>query len=406
MFIFTDILFSCGFSYIAVNLGALIMVKVIFAVYGTSIAGGNRAIFEVANRLSGRGYNVMIIALGGDHSWFNVKVPVHYVKAPSFIRLAKPLIRIYKLLKYGTVSVGVANYFDVDGFARLLGFRADLVRALAEELNEFRADVAIATFYPSALSVWLSNANKKLYFVQDSPELVREVDDEYGLRFIGLTFLLPFHFLANSTYTKNFILSYNKDAKVTVTGVGVDTNIFHSRCTKVVDPRGKPIIMAIIRRARLKGGDIALKALNIINKEIPIHAILVSEGNAVEQFFREAKPEFTYTLFKDVNYETMAKLYSSADAFIFTSYKESFGLPPLEAMACGVPVVTTDCGGIRDYAVDGYNALIVPPGDPKAVADTMLKILREKLIEHGIETAKQRIWDKVVDKFEQAIKEV
>jgi glycosyltransferase involved in cell wall biosynthesis len=80
-------------------------------------------------------------------------------------------------------------------------------------------------------------------------------------------------------------------------------------------------------------------------------------------------------------------------------------------MACGVPVVTTDCGGIRDYAVDGYNALIVPPGDPKAVADAVLKILkndklREKLIEHGIETAKQWTWDKVVDKFEQAIKEV
>ena len=89
---------------------------------------------------------------------------------------------------------------------------------------------------------------------------------------------------------------------------------------------------------------------------------------------------------------------------------ESFGLPPLEAMACGVPVVTTDCGGIRDYAVDGYNALIVPPGDPEAVADAVLKILRddkfrERLVEHGIETAKQRSWDKVVDKFERAIRE-
>ena len=198
---------------------------------------------------------------------------------------------------------------------------------------------------------------------------------------------------------------------MTVTGVGVDTTTFYPRRAKAVDSRGKPIIMAIIRRARLKGGNIALKALNIINKEIPIHAILVSEGNAVEQFFREAKPEFTYTLFKDVNSEMIAKLYSTTNIFIFTSYKESFGLPPLEAMACGVPVVTTDCGGIRDYAVDGYNALIVPPGDPKAVADAVLKILkddklREKLIERGIETAKQWTWDKVVDKFEQAIKEV
>jgi glycosyltransferase involved in cell wall biosynthesis len=385
------------------------MMKIIIAVYGTSIAGGNRAIFEVANRLSSRGYDARIVALGGDHSWFNVKIPVYYVKAPRFIRLAKPLIRIYKLLKYGTTNVGIANYFDVDGFARLLGFRADLVRALAEELNEFEADVAIATFYPSALSVWLSNSNKKLYFVQDIPELVRETDGEYGLRLFKLTLLLPFRFLANSIYTKNFILSYNKDAKVTVTGVGVDTTIFYPRHTKAVDSRGKPAIMAIIRRAKFKGGNIALKALNIINNEMSIYAILVSEGNAVEQLFREVKPEYSYIVFKDVGGETIAKLYSSADVFIFTSYKESFGLPPLEAMASGVPVVTTDCGGIRDYAVDGYNALVIQPGDPNAVAEAVLKILkddklREKLIEHGIQTAKQWTWEKVVDKFEQAIK--
>jgi len=386
------------------------MMGIVFALYGTDIAGGTRAVFEVANRLSDRGYNVRVVALGGDHSWFNVKVPVHYVEAPMFIRLARPLIRMYRLLKCRTIKVSVVDYFDVDRFARLLGFRANLVRALVEGLNGFRADVAIATWYPTALSVWLSNASKKFYFVQDFPELVHEADGEYGLRLFELTLLLPFHFLANSTYTKNLILSYNKNAKVTVTGVGVDTNIFYPRHTKVVDSQGKPVIMAIIRGAKFKGGDIALKALNIINREVPIHAILVSEGNAVKKLFEEVKPEFTYTIFKHVDDETLAKLYSSADVFIFTSYKEGFGLPPLEAMACGTPVVITDCGGIRDYAVDGYNALIVPPGDPKAVADATLKMLRddklrERLIEHGIETAKQWTWDKVVDKFEQAIRE-
>jgi glycosyltransferase involved in cell wall biosynthesis len=60
--------------------------------------------------------------------------------------------------------------------------------------------------------------------------------------------------------------------------------------------------------------------------------------------------------------------------------------------------------------IDGYNALLVRPGDPDAVAEAVLKILkddklREKLIEHGIQTAKQWTWDKVVDRFEWAIKE-
>jgi glycosyltransferase involved in cell wall biosynthesis len=63
-----------------------------------------------------------------------------------------------------------------------------------------------------------------------------------------------------------------------------------------------------------------------------------------------------------------------------------------------------------DYAVDGYNSLVVPPGNPEAVAKAALRVLkddklREKLIEGGIKTAKQWTWDKVVDKFEEAIKE-
>ena len=58
--------------------------------------------------------------------------------------------------------------------------------------------------------------------------------------------------------------------------------------------------------------------------------------------------------------KSLAELYSSADIFLFTSYAESFGLPPLEAMACGTTVVTTDCKGNRDYAIGEYNCLIRP----------------------------------------------
>jgi glycosyltransferase involved in cell wall biosynthesis len=79
-------------------------------------------------------------------------------------------------------------------------------------------------------------------------------------------------------------------------------------------------------------------------------------------------------------------------------------------MASGTAVVTTDCGGVRDYAVDGYNSLITQPGDPSAIANAVIKILnnqrlRDSLIQGGLETAKQWTWDKVVDKFEKAIKE-
>jgi len=71
-------------------------VKIAFAMYEIGLAGGVRAIFEVANRLHERGYDIRIIALGGDHSWFKVKVPIYYVQPSKILNLS---IKAYRLLR-------------------------------------------------------------------------------------------------------------------------------------------------------------------------------------------------------------------------------------------------------------------------------------------------------------------
>jgi len=113
-------------------------------------------------------------------------------------------------------------------------------------------------------------------------------------------------------------------------------------------------------------------------------------GEPFDKLFKEVRPDIRYTIFSHVDDETLAKLYSGSDVFIFTSYRKGFGLPPLEAMASGAAVVTTDCGGVRDYAVDGYNSLVTQPGDPSAIANAVIKILnnqrlRDSLIQGGLE---------------------
>jgi len=80
-------------------------------------------------------------------------------------------------------------------------------------------------------------------------------------------------------------------------------------------------------------------------------------------------------------------------------------------MACGTPVVMTDNKGSRDYAIDGFNALISQPGDVKSLSDNLLKALqddklRERMIENGLETAKKFTWAKTVESFEKALKEI
>ncbi len=89
--------------------------------------------------------------------------------------------------------------------------------------------------------------------------------------------------------------------------------------------------------------------------------------------------------------DEMRAFYQRLDLFLFTSPVEGYGLPPLEAMACGVPVVTTDCGGIHEF-VDKDNVTIAPVGDVPALIAGVRELiddpqLCQRRTEAGISTA-------------------
>ena len=90
-----------------------------------------------------------------------------------------------------------------------------------------------------------------------------------------------------------------------------------------------------------------------------------------------------------------AALYTGADIFCYPSHYEGFGLPVLEAMACGVPVVTTRGGALAE--VSGDAALHVAPGDPTALAGALSRALedgslRDRLIAAGRRQASGHTW--------------
>jgi glycosyltransferase involved in cell wall biosynthesis len=92
-----------------------------------------------------------------------------------------------------------------------------------------------------------------------------------------------------------------------------------------------------------------------------------------------------------------AALFTGAELFAYPSRYEGFGLPVAEAMACGVPVVTTTGGSLPEVAGDG--AELVPPGDPGALAAAVRKLLddtaaREELVRRGRARAAQLSWDR------------
>jgi len=98
-----------------------------------------------------------------------------------------------------------------------------------------------------------------------------------------------------------------------------------------------------------------------------------------------------------VDRERLRALYRGARIFVYPSRYEGFGIPPLEAMACGAAVIATRTGAIADYA-DGA-ALLVNPGDRDALRAAMLRLLgdaalRADLGARGIERAKQFRWER------------
>lgn len=97
--------------------------------------------------------------------------------------------------------------------------------------------------------------------------------------------------------------------------------------------------------------------------------------------------------------EDIAYVYQTSDIFISTSWWEGFGLPPLEAMACGCAVITSKSGGVNEYAKDNENCLMFEPKNEVELTEKLIRLinednLRNKLSQEGVKTAQNFDWNK------------
>jgi glycosyltransferase involved in cell wall biosynthesis len=147
----------------------------------------------------------------------------------------------------------------------------------------------------------------------------------------------------------------------------------------------------------------------------PDHLKLVIIGDEISKYPALRQSVHKHKLDKHVRFlgfqptETLAAFYRLARAFVFPSLYEGFGLPPLEAMACGCPVVTSNVSSLPEVA--GGAALLVDPYDEDAIAKGIVtavtdESVRADLITRGIDRARSFSWTQSVKRIHEIYMEV
>lgn len=208
-------------------------------------------------------------------------------------------------------------------------------------------------------------------------------------------------------------------ANVAVIPCGVDVARFQpqdkrrARAALSLPPEA-PILLSVGRLQPSKGIDTLLQAAADVRRDYPDVWVLVVGGGLDDQDEREtAELNRLQTLgrrlgLSNVHYvkaqpqEKLAQYYAATDVFVMPSHYESFGMVALEAMACGTPVVASKVGGLASTIVHGDSGLLVPPGDWRAFAQAVSRLLASPQLQSamrqaGPERARAFAWPLIVE---------
>lgn len=259
-------------------------------------------------------------------------------------------------------------------------------------------DFILPNFWPTVFPAWESGKGQVVRLsLGFEPLWVREKEKALA------TYLIDAPILSISQWHRQIIYQETGKDSTVIPG-GVDTQQFIPGPKLSRYPGSKPTIGYILRSKEhgytWKGSEDFWEAIKITAQHYPHFKlqIVATEGAAYPS-------PIPYEKIIAPTDREMSRFYAQADIFVSTSYFEAFALPPLEAMACGTAVITTDNGGNRDYAKNRENCLVVPPSDIKQLAQALFYLLthpheRQRLALAGLRTAQEWTWSKSAERLE------
>lgn len=228
--------------------------------------------------------------------------------------------------------------------------------------------------------------------------------------------------IASTDYIKKDLVSLGIDAKkIVVIYNGIDHKIFYpsiesSEDSIEIQPYSikKPYF---IYSSRLSGSDKKhlelIKAFELFKKQtgLPHRLVLAGDESAYSEIIHQAvydSPNGT-DIFITGHFplESLAKLYSGAEASIFPAVNEGVGFPILESMACGIPVLCSDSGALKEFGTD--IPLYFDSNNIEEIAEYMSKIvtdkkLRDEMIQRGLKRSSKFNWESTIKQTLDLIK--
>lgn len=340
--------------------------RITFVIPFVNLTGGIRAVLDFAGALHRGGHTVTVVYPAWPYRF-------HFTRRQQFQEFRLTMARPPRVAWTDT---------DVDVH------RVPLIR------NSFLppADVVVATSWPTTYDVArLSDIRGRKVQL-----LMHDESDTGSPMRVRRTFRLPFHRLTISRAVARELTTLGCEI-ADVVSCGVNTRTFF--------PDGAPesrTVMMVYHPEPRKGARAGFAALARVRERFPGTRVRVCGTVPVDGL-----PEWTDTIWNPRD-DALRRMYSTSTVFLYPSRYEGFGLPPLEAMACGCPVVSTTVGAVPDYAIDGQSALLVPPEDHAAMAARIgdllsMPVLRQQLSDNGLRTAAEYSIDTVAPTFERAL---
>lgn len=174
-----------------------------------------------------------------------------------------------------------------------------------------------------------------------------------------------------------------------------------------LSPDGAPLLVHTSNFRPVKRVMDVLKAFREVQEQVPAHLVMVGDGPdrpAAEKYARQNGIAHRVEFLGNVT--PVEGVLGAADVFLLPSEEESFGLAALEAMACGVPAVVSNAGGLPELVEHGNGGFIVPVGDTAAMARQVVELLtdagelaRQKTLAHR--RAMAFATTPIVDRYEE-----